>query len=143
MDHTGANRRLFNTTLSNQAVVGLIVVEALLANIAGYSFNLYDRWGWFDKVLHAYTLFAITLVVGLWTYGRVLMGNHPHTLLLVLVITSIGAGIGAWWEVAEWAFDYVVAGDVIQGKWDTITDLIVDTLGAVAAGVVTIKMLNT
>jgi len=135
-------RYRLNTTLGNQVVVGLIVVVALLANIAGYSFNLYDRWGWFDKVLHAYTLFAITLVVGLWTYGRVLMGQHRHTLLLVLIIGSVGAGIGAWWEVAEWAFDQLVAGNVLQGKWDTITDLIVDTVGAVVAGVVTVKMLD-
>lgn len=136
------HRYRLNTTLGNQVVVGLIVVVALLANIAGYYFNLYDQWGWFDKVLHAYTLFAITLVVGLWTYGRVLIGNHQHTLLLVLVIGSVGVGIGAWWEVAEWAFDQRVVGNVIQGKWDTITDLIVDTLGAVAAGVVTVKMLD-
>ncbi len=59
------HRYRLNTTLGNQVVVGLIVVVALLANIAGYSFNLYDRWGWFDKVLHVYTLFASTLVVGL------------------------------------------------------------------------------
>ena len=142
MDHTGTHRQLLNITLGNQVVVGLIVVGALLANIAGYSFRLYDRWGWFDKVLHAYTLFAITLVVGLWTYGRVLMGNHRHTLLLVAVIGSVGVGIGAWWEVAEWAFDQRVVGNVIQGKWDTITDLIVDTVGAMAAGVVTVRMLK-
>lgn len=86
MNHIGAHRHLLNTTPRNQVVVGIVVVGALLANIAGYSFDLYDRWGWFDKVLHAYTLFAITLVVGLWAYGRVLMGQHRHTLLLMVVI---------------------------------------------------------
>ncbi len=70
------------------------------------------------------------------------MGQYRHTLLLVVVIGSVGVGIGAWWEVAEWAFDHLVAGNVIQGKWDTITDLIVDTVGAVAAGGVTVKMLD-
>lgn len=142
MEHTNTHRRRATITSGHAAVVGLIVTVAILANIAGYRFNLYDQWGWFDKVLHAYTLFALTLVVGVWTYGRVLMGQHRHTLLLVLVIGSIGAGIGAWWEVAEWAFDQVVAGNVIQGKQDTITDLIVDTVGAVAAGVVVVRMLK-
>lgn len=142
MNHIGAHRHLLNTTPRNQVVVGIVVVGALLANIAGYSFDLYDRWGWFDKVLHAYTLFAITLVVGLWAYGRVLMGQHRHPLLLMVVIGSVGVGIGAWWEVAEWALDHLVVGNVIQGKWDTITDLIVDTVGAVAAGVVTVRMLK-
>lgn len=127
-------------SLGTLVVAGSIVAVAVLANIAGYRFDLYDRWGWFDKVLHAYTLFAITFVVGLWTYGRVLTGVQQHPLLLVVVLSSIGVGIGGLWEVAEWAFDQVVRGNVIQGKFDTITDLIVDTVGAVVAGVVIVRL---
>jgi len=127
-------------TLGTRVVTGIIVAVAVLANIAGYRFNLYDRWGWFDKVLHAYTLFAITFVVGLWTYGRVLTGAQQHPLLVVLVLSSVGVGIGGLWEVAEWAFDHAVSGNVIQGKFDTMTDLIVDTVDAGVAGVVIVKL---
>ncbi len=38
------------------------------------------------------------------------------------------------WEVAEWAYDEMVRPNAIRGKTDTIIDLIMDALGALAAG---------
>jgi hypothetical protein len=46
------------------------------------------------------------------------------------------------WEVAEWAYDQVVPENAILGKEDTIIDLIMDTIGAVAAGVVSTRMVK-
>ena len=105
-----------STSPANLTLVGIIVLVAVLANIAGYAFDLYTRYAWFDKVLHPYTIFALTLVCGLWLYGKVLTGNADHKILLVVVIVCVGVAIGALWEVAEWMLNQVVASDIIKGS---------------------------
>ena len=51
---------------------------------------------------------------------------------------TLGLGFGASWEVAEWAYDQLTAGNAILGKPDTISDLRMDALGALAAAVLAI-----
>lgn len=121
----------------------VLLAIAALANAAGYAFGLWHSPPWFDEVVHGYTTMALTLVLALYLYGRVYTGARTHAVLLVLVIASLGVGIGAVWEVAEWAYDqWIASGDAILGKWDTITDLVYDTLGALAAGAVATAMVR-
>lgn len=54
----------------------------------------------------------------------------------------LGLAIGAVWEVAEWGFDQVAPGDVTKGKHDTILDLVMDTLGALLAGRLSLAFLS-
>lgn len=126
---------------SRKLAWGLLLV-AVAANAAGYLFNLYPRFAWFDEVVHAYTTFALTLVIALYLYGAVLAGARAHAFLLVLVIAALGLALGALWEVAEWGYDLLARGNVIKGKQDTIIDLVVDTAGALAAGWVARGMLR-
>ena len=138
--------RLFphmRTSSRNRAIVWGIIAFAALANIAGYLWDFYEQFWWFDDVLHAYTTFSITLPLALLLYGDVLRGAHARSILLILVITSLGMGIGVLWEVAEWAYDQMVPENAILGKRDTIIDLILDALGAVAAGIVTVNIVDS
>ena len=118
----------------------ILLVLAGVANAAGYVFGLWDSPRWFDEVVHGFTILALTLVLAVHLYGRVYTGGHAHPLLLTLAIASLGVGIGAVWEVAEWAYDQWAPGNVILGKWDTVTDLAYDTLGALAAGAIATAM---
>lgn len=104
-----------------------------LANVAGYAFDLYQRFWWFDRILHSCTLFAITFWAAVFLCGKVLNGTADHRLIRVLLIAGVGVAVGAWWEVAEWGFDQLMPADVIKGKHDTIVDLVMDTCGAVLA----------
>jgi VanZ family protein len=122
------------TTTGNRAIVWTIATLAVVANIAGYAFNLYDRFWWFDDALHAFTIFALTLVLGLLLYGRTLTGKNSYPGLVAVMIAALGVAIGAWWEIAEWAYDLSVPSNVILGKTDTIIDLIMDTIGALIGG---------
>ncbi|HEV2091540.1 MAG TPA: hypothetical protein VGR18_00040, partial [Rubrobacter sp.] len=45
-----------------------------LAAVAGIVFNLYDRFHWYDEVIHAYNFFALTLVAAVYAYGAILTG---------------------------------------------------------------------
>lgn len=112
----------------------------LLANLAGYAFDLYGAFWWFDRVLHAGTLFAITLWLALILCAPALNPDRP--LIVAALIAGAGVAVGAWWEVAEWALDAVAPGDVIKGKNDTLVDILMDTLGAVLAAALAPRFLR-
>jgi hypothetical protein len=42
----------------NRAIVWTVVAIAILANIAGVVWHLYQQFWWFDDVLHVYSIFA-------------------------------------------------------------------------------------
>ncbi len=109
-------------------------------HIVGYAFDLYQRFWCFDKLLHSYTTFAVTLLVALLLYGRALTGARDHRFLLVLVIAGLGRALGTLWEFAEWGYERATPVDAIKGNRDTITDLIVDIGGALVAGWVATRM---
>jgi VanZ family protein len=50
--------------------------------------------------------------------------------------------MGALWEIAEWTYDQFVRPNAILSKTDTIVDLIVDTIGALVAGVIRSGMIR-
>lgn len=135
--------RPMQTSSRNRLLVWGLLAVAAFVNVAGYLWNLYDRFGWFDEVVHAYTTFALTLPLALLLYNAVLTGAQTHTILFVLAVASLGVGIGVLWEIAEWAYDQMVPENAILGKLDTIIDLIMDILGGVAAGVVSVGMLSS
>jgi VanZ family protein len=116
---------------------------AILVNAAGYILDLYDRFWWFDDAVHAYTSFTLSLLLALLLYGRVLDGARTHSVLFVLAVAVLGGGIGALWEIAEWGYDQWVPENAILGKTDTIIDLILDTIGSLAAGLVSLWMIRS
>jgi hypothetical protein len=126
-----------------RTVAWFLLVVLGVANIAGYALDLYARFWWFDRILHACTIFALTFWLGLFVCNRVLRGGPGRDALIVLMIASVGLAIGALWEVAEWGFDRIAPGDVIKGKHDTIIDIVMDTLGALLAGVASLNSLRS
>jgi len=104
---------------------------ALVANIGGYAFDLYQAFWWFDRVLHSGTMLAITFWLAVIVFAPPLKTGSP--VLLFFLIAAVGVAIGALWEVAEWVFDMVAPSDVIKGKNDTVLDIIMDTIGALIA----------
>lgn len=112
-----------------------LLALAGVANAAGYAFHLWDAPVGFDEVVHGGTMLAITFAIAVDLRGRVLHGARWYPVLFVLTVAGVGLGIGALWEIGEWAYDQFYApGNAILGKWDTITDLIADTVGALLAG---------
>ena len=111
-------------------------------NLAGYGLDLFEQFRWYDDVIHAFTSFAWTLLLVLFLYDAVLKGAKAHPVLYVLMVASIGIGLGAVWEIIEWSYDRMIPGNVILGKTDTILDLILDFLGATLAAIVSLRMIQ-
>lgn len=112
----------------------LFVVAALL-NAMGWVWGLFYLPGLYDEIIHAYTIFAITLALSFLVYKSMLDIFRDRKLLYLVTIASFGIAIGALWEIAEWSAGKILPSEVIGSLNDTITDLVMDTLGAVLAAV--------
>jgi hypothetical protein len=114
----------------------LVFVLAALVNAGGWTWNLYNQPGPYDEIAHFYTIFAITLATGYMLYSELMENFYNHRVLFVLTIASLGIAIGALWEVTEWLADFATPREIVSGLTDTITDIILDSGGAVVAALV-------
>lgn len=119
----------------------LFVLAALL-NATGWVWGLFGMPGPYDEIVHAYTTFAITLALSFLVYSSMLNIFRNHTLLYLVTITSFGIAIGALWEIAEWSAGKILSTEVIESLDDTIIDLIMDSLGAGLAALISLWALR-
>jgi hypothetical protein len=103
----------------------LIFVVAANLSAAGWAWNLY-RIPHFDGLVHIVATLAITLFFACYIYGAFLRTYRGHPWLLTVTLLSIGTAIGAGWEIIEYFF--IPAAKM--GLYDTVTDLLMDFIGA-------------
>lgn len=111
----------------------LVFVITALINAGGWAWDLYNKPGPYDEIAHFFTIFAITLSAGYLLYDELMESFFEHRILLVVAIASLGIALGALWEVAEWLADFVLPQQIVSGLTDTITDIMLDSAGAVLA----------
>ncbi|MBV0893196.1 hypothetical protein KTN05_15385 [Paracoccus sp. Z118] len=127
MNSHHAAEHVLKPAARGRALAWALAALTLLANVAGYALDLYQRFWWFDRVLHGGTILAITFWLGLFVLAPRLHPRKGRGLVATFLLASVGIALGALWEVAEWGADFVLTGNVIKGKNDTILDLIMDT----------------
>jgi hypothetical protein len=120
----------------------LIFVIAALINAGGWAWDLYNKPGPYDEISHFYTIFAITLATGYILYDEMMESFFKRRWLFALTIASLGIALGAIWEVAEWLADFAVPKQIVSGLTDTITDIILDSAGAIVASLLNLWGLN-
>jgi hypothetical protein len=120
----------------------LVFMIAALINAVGWAWNLYNRPGPVDEIAHFYTIFAITLATGFIFYQELMESFYDHRVMFVLTIAGLGIALGALWEVIEWLSDFVLPQEIVSGLFDTMTDLILDSAGAVLAALLNLWGLN-
>ena len=138
----------FDPPRVNQTLALSLLALALLTSLASSVFELYEMFWWLDEALHTYFTFSLTLVLALYAYGKVLTGRHEHRILLVLSIAGLGLACGTVWEIAEWGYDQTVSSEAIYGTTnpitdlsDSVTDMIMNLAGSLAAGITSSRML--
>ncbi|WOD36961.1 hypothetical protein [Nodosilinea sp. E11] len=112
----------------------LFVLAALL-NAGGWVWEWFYAPGLYDELVHGFTMFSITLALSFLVYSPMLPIFRQHILLYLVAITSFGIAIGALWEITEWLAGRILAADVIGNVDDTVTDMIMDTLGSGLAAI--------
>ena len=116
----------------------LLVSDMTLGNL----FGLYLTWPWYDKVLHSGNSILIGLLGFLVVYVVHVTGRlRSSPWLDAVAILLITIGLGAIWEIAEYAVDRMF-GRATQGapglapRDDTMLDLVLDGAGAIVAAIV-------
>lgn len=106
----------------------LLFVIAALINALGYVLTLWHERTPFDEIVHAFTSFTVCAAAGWLLLSRTRLVSGDENVKLVLAVAAIGLVIGVLWEIFEWIIG------IIGGPTDTIMDLVMDMIGAVAAG---------
>lgn len=95
---------------------------------------------WADEVVHAVTPGATAAVVYL-CLGRLDLLPSPREvagatrrLSLALLVTCVGLGLAAVWEMVEWVENEVEPRATHVGYTDTVSDLALGGLGSLVAG---------
>lgn len=120
----------------------MIFVTAALINAAGCTWNLYNQPGPYDEIAHFYTMFSISLAAGYLLYNELMSSFYHKRLLFLITITSLGITIGALWEVAEWTADFFTEFQIVSGLFDTMTDIIIDSIGSLLAALLCLRGLH-
>jgi hypothetical protein len=123
-------------------IFDLIFMIAALINAGGWTWDLYNKPGPYDEIAHFFTMFAITLAFGFLLYRELMESFYKRRWLFVVTIASLGIAIGALWEVGEWLADFVVPKQIVSGLFDTITDIMLDSAGALLAALLNLHGLN-
>ncbi len=114
------------------AVFDVVFALAALAGALGYAFDLFGEIVPYDELTHAFTTFSVSLAFYFLFYG----GAVPEQRAVALgsSVFTLGVTVGAYWEIFEWFFvgKYTMA--------DTISDLLVDSAGALVAALVALVL---
>lgn len=118
----------------------IITLFIFAAQYLGEIKNFYDRFWWWDLMLHTTSGFVLGIIGFMFVY--LLNKNYDSNVKLSPVFISLFAFcfavmIGAIWEIYEFSMDRLIGlnmqkfrGPGQDGLIDTMFDLIVDTIGA-------------
>jgi len=114
------------------ALFDVLFALAALAGAVGFVFGLFDEIVPYDELTHAFTTFSVSLAF----YFLFYKGAVPEARAIALgtSVFTLGVTAGVYWEIFEWFFvgKYTLA--------DTISDLLVDSGGALAAALVALAL---
>ena len=118
----------------------LLLLLALTVQGVTEATGAYDSIAWIDRVVH----FVVPLLGSGVLYvalARLDVLPDPrddtgwrHHLGIGLVTFALGAALGAVWELMEWFSDGVFGSALQESNDDTVGDLAMDCLGALAGG---------
>ena len=107
-----------------------VYASLFLGEVHGY----YIRYWWWDAVLHAGSGFLLGVLGFLLVYilnERPDADLHMHPRFVALFAFMFAVGMGALWEIFEFAMDQSFGMNMQKsGLVDTMWDLIVDSVGA-------------
>jgi hypothetical protein len=110
----------------------------------GEALGLYDAWKPYDNVVH-FIVPMLTSQVAYIALARLEVlpdmreeFSPRHYTGLWLVTFALGVAIGGLWEILEWGSDGLFGSNLSMSNDDTVGDLIADSLGAAAGGLLLI-----
>ena len=91
-----------------QRIAWALSALVLAANAAGYALDLYGAYWWFDRVLHAATLFAVTFWLAVFVFDNTI--RKEQAVRFVILLSCVGIAIGADLKIPIGKSSYVRPG---------------------------------
>jgi hypothetical protein len=114
------------------AFFDVLFALAALAGAVGFAFGFFEEIVPYDELTHAFTTFCVSLTF----YFLFYKGAVPERRAFAVgtSVFTLGVTVGAYLEIFEWYFvgKYTMA--------DTVSDLLVDSGGALAAALVALLL---
>lgn len=110
----------------------IIVAFIYMSMFLGSTIDAYERFFWWDAVLHTASGIVLSFAAFLILYTLYLDKRLNTTPFIIAVFTfSFGVALGAVWEIFEFATDSLFGTNMQRnGLSDTMWDLIVDSVGS-------------
>ncbi len=121
-------------------ILVFLIEIATVFNASGWAWGLYDHgWEYYDEVAHFFTPFVITLVIGYRYLNRYAYVKSMPRSHVIITLAAFGIALGGLWEIAEYVGYTLLPGPEQIEIGDTISDMILDTMGAVLASGLSVK----
>jgi hypothetical protein len=107
----------------------------------GEALGLYDAWKPYDNVVHFVVPMLCSQVVYIGLARIEVLPDMredftPNRYAGIFTVTmALGVAIGAIWEIFEYSSDNLFGSNLQLSNRDTVGDLIADTLGSAAGGI--------
>ncbi|QSX05630.1 hypothetical protein JYG23_13295 [Sedimentibacter sp. zth1] len=115
-------------------IKALVIITAILHNSFGQYLNLYITTNWFDKALHVFGTFSLSLFCYSIMDSTASFFSRSKIFIFIL-ITSIGITVGVFLENLEFILDIIFKTKNQHGQVDTNLDLMFNIFGATLAGI--------
>ncbi|WP_053957655.1 hypothetical protein [Inediibacterium massiliense] len=115
-----------------KSYIKILILFTIIIDLLGFSLHFYDTVYWFDKALHMFGSFSITLFsyALIQIFWKDFSSSH---MLTFIFIASLGITIGVLYEIGEFILDLIFDSKNQNGLIDTNLDLIFDIFGAILA----------
>lgn len=104
----------------------------------GEALGLYELLAFYDELVHAAMPALITPVVYILVSRLGVLrpleegGDPPSLVGVVIVAAMLGTAVATAWELIEWTADGLLGWSLIPSRRDTLMDLALGVLGAIA-----------
>lgn len=126
----------------------IMLLSILFTMGGGFIFRFYIIFNYYDTIIH-FLNGGIIVVIAFAIIKYFVEDSDKHIPAIIFVAILVSISVGTLWEIYEFLFDLVAGGNMQRYKdvntnipyigqealMDTMVDLIVDTLGAILAGV--------
>lgn len=115
-----------------RSVLTAIVVFIFATLFLGEVADFYERFWWWDVVLHFFSALSFGAMAFLFIF-MLFEGDRyaAPAWALAMLAFCVGLSIGALWEIFEFGMDQIFGMNMQKsGLVDTMTDLMIDTAGA-------------
>ncbi|MBS3095784.1 hypothetical protein J4231_03830 [Candidatus Woesearchaeota archaeon] len=123
--------------------ISFLVTLVLYLHTIGISFRLYSRLPYYDVTLHIIGSMVVALLGFAIVYTMHFTKKVSLSIPLIGLFTVIFAlAVGALWEVGEFAADQFLGTHAQPDNFDTMTDMIYDTVAGIITAIAAMFYVN-